>query len=85
MGSLLSLRGYHFDVELELTPTSLVLLVLDFLLCALVGAYSARYLHRDRGFFRFYLLLVLFAVIQNLRGKVAEIPTVSEAVRMQLF
>ena len=31
------------------------------------------------------LLLVLFAVIQNLRGKVAEIPTVSEAVRMQLF
>jgi hypothetical protein len=31
------------------------------------------------------LLLVLFAVIQNLRGKEAEIPTVSEAVRMQLF
>lgn len=62
LGSLLSLRGYHFDVEMELTPTSLVLLVLDFLLCALVGAYSARYLHRDRGFFRFYLLLVLFAL-----------------------
>jgi len=31
------------------------------------------------------LLLVLFAVIQNLRGKDADIPTVSEAVRMQLF
>jgi hypothetical protein len=31
------------------------------------------------------LLVVLFAVIQNLRGKEAEIPTVSEAVRMQLF
>jgi hypothetical protein len=31
------------------------------------------------------LLLVLFAVVQNLRGKQADIPTVSEAVRMQLF
>jgi hypothetical protein len=31
------------------------------------------------------LLLVLFAVVQNLRGKEADIPTVSEAVRMQLF
>jgi uncharacterized membrane protein len=31
------------------------------------------------------LLLVLFAVVQNLRGKEANIPTVSEAVRMQLF
>lgn len=30
------------------------------------------------------LLLLLFAVAQNLRGKEAEIPTVSEAVRMQL-
>jgi hypothetical protein len=31
------------------------------------------------------LLMVLFAVVQNLRGKEANIPTVSEAVRMQLF
>jgi hypothetical protein len=31
------------------------------------------------------LLLVLFSVIQCLRGKEADIPTVSEAVRMQLF
>ena len=31
------------------------------------------------------LLLVLFAMVQNLRGKEADIPTVSEAVRMQLF
>jgi uncharacterized membrane protein len=30
------------------------------------------------------LLLVLFGVIQSLRGKEADIPTVSEAVRMQL-
>ena len=31
------------------------------------------------------LLLVLFAVIESLRGKEADIPTLSEAVRMQLY
>jgi hypothetical protein len=31
------------------------------------------------------MLLVCFAVAQTLRGKQAEIPTVSEAVRMQLY
>jgi uncharacterized membrane protein len=30
------------------------------------------------------LVLVLFAMIQNLRGKDADIPSISEAVRMQL-
>lgn len=61
LGPLLSLRGYHFDLAMELTPTTLTLLVLTFALSAAVGAYSARYLHQDDGFFRFYVLLVLFA------------------------
>lgn len=30
------------------------------------------------------LVLVLFAIVQNLRGKEADIPSLSEAVRMQL-
>jgi len=62
IGSLLSLRGYHFDLAIELTPLTLAFLALTFALSALVGAYSARYLHRDSGFFRFYLLLVVFAL-----------------------
>ena len=31
------------------------------------------------------LLLVLYGIIEALRGREAEIPTVSEAVRMQLY
>jgi hypothetical protein len=31
------------------------------------------------------LVVVLFGVVQNLRGKEAELPTISEAVRMQLY
>jgi hypothetical protein len=30
------------------------------------------------------LLLVLYGIVESLRGREAEIPTVSEAVRMQL-
>jgi NAD(P)H-quinone oxidoreductase subunit 5 len=62
IGPILSLRGYHFDLELELDAVTLPLLVLTFAVSSLVAAYSARYLHRDPGFFRFYLLLVLFAL-----------------------
>ena len=38
IGTILSFRSYHFDLALELTPTTLVLLVLTFLLSALVGS-----------------------------------------------
>ncbi|MEB3172286.1 MAG: Tic20 family protein [Cyanobacteriota bacterium] len=31
------------------------------------------------------LVLVMFGVVQNLRGRDADLPTLSEAVRMQLF
>ena len=31
------------------------------------------------------LVLVIFGVVQNLRGKEAELPTISEAVRLQLY
>ncbi|MFT5359112.1 MAG: NADH-quinone oxidoreductase subunit L [Polyangiales bacterium] len=61
LGSVLSLRSYHFDLAMELTPTTLTLLILTFLLSTLVSSYSSRYLHRDPGFFRFYVLLILFA------------------------
>ena len=63
----------------------LVLLSLAFniLLGPLGGSFLVRTLQNT--VFLGALLLVLFAVIQNLRGQTAEIPTVSEAVRMQLF
>jgi hypothetical protein len=63
----------------------LVLLSLAFniLLGPLGGSFLVRTLQNT--VFLGALLLVLFAVIQNLRGQTAAIPTVSEAVRMQLF
>ena len=62
----------------------LVLLTLAFqmLLAPLGGGFAVRTL--SNTIFLGTLLLVAFAVVQCLRGKEADIPTVSEAVRMQL-
>lgn len=62
LGSVLAVRGYHLDLRFVLDTPALVLLSLDLALCGLVGLFSARYLHREPGFRRFYLLLLLLAV-----------------------
>jgi uncharacterized membrane protein len=63
----------------------LVLLGLAFnvLLTPLGGGFALRTL--SNTVYLGTLALVLFAVVQCVRGKEADIPTVSEAVRMQLY
>ncbi len=52
---------YHFELALVVDRLSWPLLILTILLIGLVGVFSVRYLHRDRGYYRFFLLLHLFA------------------------
>ena len=61
----------------------LLTLAFDTVLAPLGAGFAIRTL--SNTIFLGTLLLVLFSVIQSLRGKEADIPTVSEAVRMQLF
>ena len=51
---------YHFELSLFVDHLSWPLMMLTTLLVGLVGVFSARYLHRDRGFYRFFLLLHLY-------------------------
>jgi NADH-quinone oxidoreductase subunit L len=62
VGSVLAVRGYHLDLTFLLDGPGVLLLTLDLLLTGLVGLYSARYMHREPGYQRFYVLLLLFAV-----------------------
>lgn len=62
LGPALALRGYRLDFDLALSPGGAAMLVLDFALCGLVGAFSARYLHQEEGFYRFYIQLLMFSV-----------------------
>ena len=61
----------------------LLTLAFDTLLGPLGASFAVRTL--ENTIFLGTLVLVLFALVQSLRGKEAEIPTVSEAVRMQLY
>lgn len=51
----------HVGLSLSVDPESLPMLWLTALLTGLVASFSVRYLHRDRGFLRFFSLLNLFA------------------------
>ncbi len=62
LGTLVAVRGYHFDLGFRADLLGVLFLWLDFLLCGLIGAFSAPYLHQDEGYHRFYLLLLAFAV-----------------------
>ena len=73
------------DFQALLLDIVLVLLQLTFqtLLPSLAGTFLVRTL--SNTVFLGALLLVLYGMVEAVRGREAEIPTVSEAVRMQLF
>lgn len=52
--------GFHLAVKFEFDRLSVPLAMLSFVLCGTVGAFAARYLHRERGFNRFFVLFALF-------------------------
>ena len=72
------LQAILLDIVLELLS-----LVFSVLLSPLGAGFALRTL--SNTVFLGALVLVLFGVVESLRGKEADIPTLSEAVRMQLY
>jgi NAD(P)H-quinone oxidoreductase subunit 5 len=60
-GNWFSVGQYRFPLVLLLDRLSLPFLAMTAALVGLVGEFSVTYLHRERGFLRFFLLLHLFA------------------------
>lgn len=52
--------GYHFYIKLIFDRLSVPFVILTFLLCGTIGAFANRYLHRDRGYHRFFMLYCMF-------------------------
>lgn len=61
LGDWFAIGEYRFPLSLTLDPLAVPFVVLTVLLTGLIGAFSARYLHRESGYLRFFLLLHLFA------------------------
>jgi NADH-quinone oxidoreductase subunit L len=60
-GNWFAVHEYHFPLVLMADRLSLPFLAMAAVLSGLIGQFSATYLHRERGFLRFFLLLHLFA------------------------
>ncbi|HKE28811.1 MAG TPA: proton-conducting transporter membrane subunit [Bryobacteraceae bacterium] len=60
-GNWFAVGDYHFPLVLLADRLSLPFLGMTVMLSGLIGQFSATYLHRERGFLRFFLLLHLFA------------------------
>lgn len=62
LGSWFSVPGYSLQTVILLDLPGAVFMTLTTSLLILVAVYSGRYLHREPGFGRFFLLLLLFAI-----------------------
>lgn len=60
-GNWFAVHDYRFPLVLMADRISMPFLAITVVLSGLIGQFSATYLHRERGFFRFFLLLHLFA------------------------
>ncbi len=60
LGDWFTVAHYGFPLSLLVDKLSLPLVGITVVLAGIVGSFSVRYLHRDPGFYRFFLLLHLF-------------------------
>ncbi|MBI1355176.1 MAG: proton-conducting membrane transporter [Acidobacteria bacterium] len=60
LGPWFEVPTYSFPLTLFVDPLSMPLVLATSVLIGLVGTFAQRYLHREKGFLRFFLLLHLF-------------------------
>ncbi len=66
-------RHYHFSVKFVFDRLSVPMAILSFVLAGTIGAFTSKYLHRERGFHRFFVLYALFLlgmVVASLAGTI---------------
>ena len=64
---------YHFSIKFVFDRLSVPFAILSFVLSGTIGAFASRYLHRERGFNRFFVLYAIFVlgmVVTSLAGTI---------------
>lgn len=60
LGSWVVIPNYHFAVKFVFDRLSVPFVILSFVLCGTIGAFANKYMHRERGFNRFFVLYAIF-------------------------
>jgi NAD(P)H-quinone oxidoreductase subunit 5 len=64
---------YHFSFKFEFDRLSVPFVILTFVLCGTIGAFADKYMHREAGFNRFFVLYAIFVmgmVVTSLAGTI---------------
>jgi NAD(P)H-quinone oxidoreductase subunit 5 len=72
-GDWVAVPHFHYSVKFVFDRLSVPVVILSFVLCGTVGAFASRYLHREPGFNRFFVLYAMFLagmVITTLAGTI---------------
>jgi len=62
LGNWVQIPHYHFSVKFEFDRLSVPFVLLSFSLCGTIGAFASKYMHREPGFNRFYVLYAMFVL-----------------------
>jgi NADH-quinone oxidoreductase subunit L len=85
---------FHFSLKFAFDRLSVPFVILTFLLCGTIGVFANRYLHREAGYNRFFVLYALFVmgmVLTSLAGTIEtlfagwELVGVSSALLVAFF
>ena len=66
-------QHFHFHLKFVFDRLSVPFVILSFLLCGTIGAFTSRYLHREPGYGRFFVCYSLFAlgmIVTSLAGTI---------------
>jgi NADH-quinone oxidoreductase subunit L len=64
---------YHFGIKFVFDRLSVPFVILSFVLSGTIGAFASRYMHRERGYNRFFMLYAIFVlgmVVTSLAGTI---------------
>jgi NAD(P)H-quinone oxidoreductase subunit 5 len=73
LGQWVVIPHYHFSAKLVFDRLSVPFAVLSFLLCGTIAAFATRYMHREPGYNRFFVLYAMFMagmVLTSLAGTI---------------
>lgn len=73
LGNWVVIPHFHFSLKLVFDRLSVPLAILSFLLCGTIAAFATRYMHKERGYNRFFMLYALFVlgmVLTSLAGTI---------------
>lgn len=75
VGNWVEIDHFHFSLKFVFDRLSVPFVILTFLLCGTISAFTSRYLHREPGYNRFFVLFSLFVLGMTMAALAGTIET----------